>query len=126
MSYPIPLNALQLKAIKEWSADDRLWTTQETVEFNLQTLARKILLQQTMNEFSTLRPQHTHSGSDLIWSGMANECPICLAKELAEAKRTNERLVELLKLGIQSNGLDKLIYWDDEVLAEFRRLGLNV
>jgi hypothetical protein len=40
---PIPLNAQQQQAIKEWAADDRLWTTQETVEFNLQTFARVIL-----------------------------------------------------------------------------------
>ena len=40
---PIPLNTVQDSAIKEWSADDRLWTTQETVEFNLRTFARVIL-----------------------------------------------------------------------------------
>jgi hypothetical protein len=41
--FPIPLNAEQERAAKEWAADDRLWTTQETVEFNLRTFARKIL-----------------------------------------------------------------------------------
>jgi hypothetical protein len=41
--YPIQLNAKQEQAAKEWAADDRLWTTQETVEFNLRTFARKIL-----------------------------------------------------------------------------------
>jgi hypothetical protein len=40
---PIPLNAEQKQAAKEWAADDRLWTTQETVEFNLRTFARVIL-----------------------------------------------------------------------------------
>ena len=40
---PIPLNAAQENAAKEWAADDRLWTTQETVEFNLRTFARVIL-----------------------------------------------------------------------------------
>ena len=41
--YPISLNDEQEKAIREWAADDRLWTTQETVEFNLRTFARTIL-----------------------------------------------------------------------------------
>jgi hypothetical protein len=40
---PIALNAAQEHDIKRWAADDRLWTTQETVEFNLRTVARKIL-----------------------------------------------------------------------------------
>ena len=40
---PIPLNAEQEQATKDWAADDRLWTTQETVEFNLRTFARKVL-----------------------------------------------------------------------------------
>lgn len=41
--FPIPLNDEQVRAAKDWAADDRLWTTQETVEFNLRTFARKIL-----------------------------------------------------------------------------------
>lgn len=41
--FPIPLNARQEQTAKEWAADDRLWTTQETVEFNLRTFARTIL-----------------------------------------------------------------------------------
>lgn len=40
---PIQLSDAQRKAIKEWAADDRLWTTQETVEANLATFARVIL-----------------------------------------------------------------------------------
>jgi hypothetical protein len=40
---PIPLNEAQEQAAKDWAADDRLWTTQETVEFNLRTFARVIL-----------------------------------------------------------------------------------
>jgi predicted DNA-binding ribbon-helix-helix protein len=40
---PISLNAEQERAVKEWAADDRLWTTQETVEFNLRTFGRVIL-----------------------------------------------------------------------------------
>lgn len=42
-AYPIPLNDAQEKAALEWAADDRLWTTQETVEFNLRVFARVIL-----------------------------------------------------------------------------------
>jgi hypothetical protein len=41
--YPIQLTAEQEEAVKEWAADDRLWTTQDTVEFNLRTFARTIL-----------------------------------------------------------------------------------
>jgi hypothetical protein len=41
--YPIPLNEEQEQAVKSWAADDRLWTTQDTVEINLRTFARMIL-----------------------------------------------------------------------------------
>lgn len=41
--FPLPLNAAQELAAKTWAADDRLWTTQETVEFNLRIFARVIL-----------------------------------------------------------------------------------
>ena len=37
------LTEAQRLAAKEWAADDRLWTTQETVEFNLLVFAQKIL-----------------------------------------------------------------------------------
>lgn len=40
---PIPLSKAQEKSVKEWAADDRLWTTQEAVEFNLRTFARVVL-----------------------------------------------------------------------------------
>jgi hypothetical protein len=40
---PIPLNEAQRDAATAWAADDRLWTTQETVEANLLTFARVIL-----------------------------------------------------------------------------------
>ena len=43
MVTPLPLTFTHEQAIKEWAADDRLWTTQETVEFNLRTFARVIL-----------------------------------------------------------------------------------
>ncbi len=49
-TYPIPLNAEQEQAAKDWAADDRLWTTQETVEFNLRTFARKILALASLRE----------------------------------------------------------------------------
>jgi hypothetical protein len=41
--FPIPLSDAQEAAVKLWAADDRLWTIQETVEFNLRTFARTIL-----------------------------------------------------------------------------------
>ena len=52
--YPLSLNTAglndaQLKAAKEWAADDRLWTTQDTVEFNLRTFARVILSSASVN-----------------------------------------------------------------------------
>jgi hypothetical protein len=40
---PIALNEEQLRAAKQWAADDRLWTDQQTVEFNLRVFARVIL-----------------------------------------------------------------------------------
>jgi uncharacterized Zn finger protein (UPF0148 family) len=42
---PIVLNEAQERAVKQWAADDRLWTTQETVEFNLRTVARIVLVE---------------------------------------------------------------------------------
>ena|SRR3990167_8015164 len=42
-TFPIPLNEAHERAVKEWAADDRLWTTQDTVEFNLRVFARAIL-----------------------------------------------------------------------------------
>lgn len=39
----IPLSENQKRAIQQWAADDRLWTTQETVALNLETFARLIL-----------------------------------------------------------------------------------
>lgn len=42
-TFPIPLNDYQKRAIEQWAADDRLWTTQETVAINLRTFARTIL-----------------------------------------------------------------------------------
>jgi hypothetical protein len=44
---PILLNEAQEAAIRAWAADDRLWTTQETVEINLRTFAREILSKNT-------------------------------------------------------------------------------
>jgi hypothetical protein len=41
--YPIALNDEQEGAVKDWAADDRLWTTQDTVEINLRTFARVVL-----------------------------------------------------------------------------------
>ena len=43
---PLALNAEQMRAVKQWAADDRLWTDQGTVEFNLQVFARVILAAQ--------------------------------------------------------------------------------
>ncbi len=40
---PIALSSEQQEAATLWAADDRLWTTQEVVEFNLKVFARKIL-----------------------------------------------------------------------------------
>ena len=37
------LNPEQLRAVKQWAADDRLWTTPDTVAFNLAVFARVIL-----------------------------------------------------------------------------------
>jgi len=41
--FPIPLNEEQASLCKAWAANDRLWTTQETVAINLETFARLIL-----------------------------------------------------------------------------------
>ena len=40
---PIPLTTEIIEAIRTWARDDRLWSSQETTEFNLCTFARLIL-----------------------------------------------------------------------------------
>lgn len=41
-TYPLNVEGLK-KLADEWAKDDRLWTTQETVAFNLATFGRKVL-----------------------------------------------------------------------------------
>jgi hypothetical protein len=53
---PIALNDAQIKAAQAWAADHRLWTTQETVEFNLQIFAR-LVLAETTSELVDLRAE---------------------------------------------------------------------
>ena len=52
-SGPISLNESQEREIVSWAADDRLWTTQETVEFNLRVFARRILSRDTQAQTLT-------------------------------------------------------------------------
>ncbi len=40
---PIPLSAEMIEAVRTWAADDRLWGSRSTTEFNLCTFARVIL-----------------------------------------------------------------------------------
>ncbi len=40
---PIPLTREIIEACRTWARDDRLWSTQETTEFNLCTFARLVL-----------------------------------------------------------------------------------
>jgi len=42
LEYPLNVSGLSELA-KEWAKDDRLWTTQETVAFNLETFGRCVL-----------------------------------------------------------------------------------
>ena len=42
-SGPIPLTRAQIKHIRDWARDDRLWNTQEVTEFNLCTFARLMM-----------------------------------------------------------------------------------
>jgi hypothetical protein len=42
-TFPIPLSAVMLEAIRTWAADDRLWGSRASTEFNLCTFARVIL-----------------------------------------------------------------------------------
>lgn len=41
--HPIRLNLEQQELVDQWAKDDRLWTTEDTVNFNLRTFARAIL-----------------------------------------------------------------------------------
>jgi hypothetical protein len=40
---PIPLSKEMLDAVRSWAANDRLWGSRESTEFNLCTFARVIL-----------------------------------------------------------------------------------
>jgi NTP pyrophosphatase (non-canonical NTP hydrolase) len=46
------------KLTKLWAADDRLWTTQETVEFNLRTFARAILASESVSVGESPAPEN--------------------------------------------------------------------
>ncbi len=74
-TYPIPLNAEMEQAVKDWAADDRLWTIQETVEFNLRTFARTILSKQTARGESapSLPPEPVTTFTPLMWISMTDE-----------------------------------------------------
>lgn len=43
VQHPIQLNFAQETAVDTWASDDRLWSTEETVRFNLKTFARVII-----------------------------------------------------------------------------------
>jgi hypothetical protein len=62
---PIPLNDEQERAAKEWAADDRLWTTQETVEFNLRTFARVVLKASSLTRLQQDNERLTKEVADL-------------------------------------------------------------
>jgi hypothetical protein len=40
---PIPLSREMIEKCVDWAKDDRLWSTQDTTLFNLQTFARLII-----------------------------------------------------------------------------------
>ena len=40
---PIPLTKATIEAVRDWAADDRLWSTKDTTEFNLCAFARLVL-----------------------------------------------------------------------------------
>ena len=84
---PLPLRPSQEEAVKSWAADDRLWTTQETVEINLRTFARVVLKHE--HELDRLEPitkTIIHSPQPIARvsphetetpSGAEHICPIC-------------------------------------------------
>jgi hypothetical protein len=63
---PLPLNEQQRRAAKFWAADDCLWTTQETVEFNLQTFARVVL------NLRDPAPPTMADAAEMLWVVLAN------------------------------------------------------
>lgn len=71
----ISLNQKQLASCDEWAADDRLWTTQETVAFNLKTFARVILRDAEIN----VRILRTALNGDFPDVPPPNDeaCPLC-------------------------------------------------
>lgn len=65
---PIPLSAAMLEAVKSWAANDRLWGSRSTTEFNLCTFARVILKEHlaTASETEAI-PACPHCGSGLYF-----------------------------------------------------------
>lgn len=77
-TYPIPLNTEQEALIKQWAADDRLWTTQETVEFNLRIFARCIL------KASSVAAHYEHKCKRCgdYFSNIVKDCDYCCVCEI--------------------------------------------
>ena len=86
----IQLNEAQEAHCKTWAVDDRLWTTQETVELNLKTFARVIL---RYAEAQTA-PDVPHDDPVMIE----------MAKEVSALRTLNSSLVKDNNLLRQLNG----------------------
>jgi hypothetical protein len=82
---PIPLDAEQEQAIKQWAADDRLWMTQETVEFNLRTFARVILR------------RHAADVSESNFAGRPDGAALLAPQSLKETSESLKETSESLK-----------------------------
>jgi hypothetical protein len=79
----IELNQKQLASCDDWAADDRLWTTQETVAFNLKTFAR-VILRDCRN------PLHARVGGTPEPHEIGSSC---MAESLSETVSPTEKLV---------------------------------
>jgi hypothetical protein len=78
---PIPLNEAQEQAAREWAADGRLWTTQDTVEVNLRTFGRVVLK-------ASASPHGPSSGEGCVCTvddGLVREW-VQKAREIAKSK----------------------------------------
>lgn len=59
----LPLSDAQEQAVKDWAADDRLWMTQDTVEFNLRIFARVILRDSQPVQLTQMQSQPQADGT---------------------------------------------------------------
>lgn len=110
-------NEAHERAVREWAADDRLWTTQETVEFNLRTFVRTILAP-AQNEAW----QRGYSASEETYGLLRKRAEAYEHEALAHAKQLLTAESRGRAAGLREAIAEVELYIPDGLLAKLRAL----